>query len=481
MTDGARTDSELWVSPSQLDLFDTCQRRWFVVYVERVKEPQAESADRGEKVHLVLENYLNGKGPIDQRDPYGRIAYAGLKYLPEPLSGVTEGEFKFPGGPGFLWNGKIDWRSADWSRIIDHKSTSDFKYAKKEKVLKLDPQALIYVMRAMREHDRPTQQADWIYYRTKGEPDSKLISVTFERSYIQEQEQRLIAHCTDTVFPKRRLTFLDLPPNDKSCYKYNKPCPNRSRCTDLNKSKVFGDIMPSKDELLALLKNKSLAPVGALPPVPVVVQPVVQQAPPVQAPAPVAVVPPVVVQQAPIVLPPQAPPPAPVAAPEPVIPPPAPVGQSPDPAVQQAVAEAHAEAVADIRGERKRGRPPGSKNKARQPITHETAPTVPDPDGGPVSGGIGTLYIDCLPDGEQPETLGSLIALCNEGIKGTLGHEHYSLAPYGSGPAVLAQTLGMILGAYRYETLFVQSGTPDARNALDTLCANAETIIRGFR
>lgn len=363
--------SLLKISPSQIDAFRTCQRRWFKQYVEWFKEPQAPSAALGDKIHKVLEDYLRDAIPLDIRTQEGRIANAGMRYLPEPKTGLVEGKFFLPVIPDVWgWYGKIDWRSPDGSLIIDHKSTSDFKWAKTEDTLEKDPQGLIYSRAGIEGSDRLEQNSRWIYYRTKDKPDAFAVDFKLSRSAVLDGMAELTEE-TKQLIRLRTSKFLDLPPNTGSCFKYNKPCPHKgTSCVDLNgRSILRGNNMKTKEELLAELQGKTLTPV-ALPSV----------APP--APLPLPVEAPVVPAPAAPVLPIAAPQPAPVAL----------------PAVQPTP-----EATQPKRGP---GRPPGSKNKSRGQLS------IPGADGTssladnapPATTGLDVLYVNCLPSGDQDYT-----------------------------------------------------------------------------
>jgi hypothetical protein len=396
--------SQLRISPSQIEASRTCQRRWYKQYVEHFKEPQAASAALGDKIHAVLEKYLRDAIPLDARTQEGRIAAAGLPYLPEPKTGLVEGKFFLPVIPDVWgWYGKIDWRAPDGSLIIDHKSTSDFKWAKAETTLEKDPQGLIYSRAGIEGSDRAEQKSRWIYYRTKDAPKAFPVDFILSRSAVLEGMAELTEE-TEQLITLRRSKFLDLPPNPGSCFKYGKPCPHKSLCVDLNGSSILRGInMKTKEELLAELHGKALTP-PALSPVAPVAPPVLPVPNPVVAPS-VAASPeamaqllqmlqsqgvslPVAQPQAPAVPPPA--PVLPVAAPEP-----APVAALPAPS-QETPAQP----------KRGPGRPPGSKNKSRGQLSIPGADGTPSLSDSPppVTTGLDVLYVNCLPSGDQEYT-----------------------------------------------------------------------------
>jgi CRISPR/Cas system-associated exonuclease Cas4 (RecB family) len=132
------------VSASQIATYRDCARKWWYQSILGLQTPQNASAALGEAVHAQLEKYLNDGTPPDAEKPAGRIASAGLKFLPPPGTVFTEvsmhgtnrdkkeageGEVPLPGAmprlvvAGMPVNGYIDVLdiSADSPVVLDHK------------------------------------------------------------------------------------------------------------------------------------------------------------------------------------------------------------------------------------------------------------------------------------------------------------------------------------------------------------------------
>ena len=132
------------VSASQIATYRDCARKWWYQSILGLQTPQNASAALGEAVHAQLEKYLNDGTPPDAEKPAGRIAAAGLKFLPTPGTVFTEvsmhgtnrdkkeageGEVPLPGAmprlvvAGMPVNGYIDVLdiSADSPVVLDHK------------------------------------------------------------------------------------------------------------------------------------------------------------------------------------------------------------------------------------------------------------------------------------------------------------------------------------------------------------------------
>lgn len=154
------------LSPTAISRFAACPRKWR--YSRDIKAAQKLSAALGERVHLVLEQYAKGNG-FSLSSKESKIAFPGLKYVPEPgPANECEVAFSYPGPSGVTYNGKIDLRRRPL--IIDHKSTQNIdEYALTEEAFPDDTQRIIYA-------DSLSEGADivvpelvttrWIYYQT---------------------------------------------------------------------------------------------------------------------------------------------------------------------------------------------------------------------------------------------------------------------------------------------------------------------------
>ena len=155
------------VSASQIVDYNDCPRKWGFRKLDRVKRQKNRFASRGDDVHAVQERWLRDGEPIPNTDA-GKIARAGLKFLPAPHTGDVEQEFRFE-TIAALFTGKKDWRRRKdkTARVLDHKSTSGFEWVKVAEDLREDPQALTYGYHEMIEADHDLDlvvELDWVYY-----------------------------------------------------------------------------------------------------------------------------------------------------------------------------------------------------------------------------------------------------------------------------------------------------------------------------
>jgi len=87
----------LFVSASEIELYDLCPRKWAFAYIEGKRPPPNESAALGSRVHAILERWLKEGAAPDLLTAEGEIAASGLHLLPPPRTPtlVTEEQFSF--------------------------------------------------------------------------------------------------------------------------------------------------------------------------------------------------------------------------------------------------------------------------------------------------------------------------------------------------------------------------------------------------
>lgn len=146
------------ISASAIESFDPalggCARKWAFSRLDGVPKPQSPGAALGSRCHELWESYLRDGVPFDLSTVEGRICQATQHQLPAPFSqtgapGVVEHAFKF-GWENVAWAGKKDLVFVDENGtlvVLDHKTTSDFRYAKTTREALLGhPQAPIYAV-----------------------------------------------------------------------------------------------------------------------------------------------------------------------------------------------------------------------------------------------------------------------------------------------------------------------------------------------
>lgn len=190
------------VSVSQIRKYKRCPRAWWYEYGPlQDKSPPKPSAALGTKVHDILEKYLlEGTEPPDTKP--GRIASCGLDKLPDPSGLSIEESITLPLSENAKILCRIDMLGTDRFYIGDHKTTSDFKWAKTRGELNTDIQLLTYAYAAYYEDKPETVDAELIYYRTRGLPVSMSVSTSLSWDQIEKNWKNL-GEIAEEMAPKK--------------------------------------------------------------------------------------------------------------------------------------------------------------------------------------------------------------------------------------------------------------------------------------
>lgn len=228
------------LSASQLNTFRDCQRRWAFEYVWQLPREANEAALLGRAVHDLLERWSRHGTPPDRSTREGLIALKMLKGLPPPGVGEPERQFYLT-TPRHAYVGFIDlvyWSSELGAVIVDHKTTSDLKWAKTAEILSMDAQALIYAAAACVAFRVDEVNLFWNYGTTGSKPRTLEVHTKLRLPQIRKGFES-IERDTDTIveLQQKRVHPFSLPPTVDSCEKYG-GCPHRERCALTLEEKV---------------------------------------------------------------------------------------------------------------------------------------------------------------------------------------------------------------------------------------------------
>ncbi len=200
------------VSASQIETFTSCQRKWGWRALDKIEVPPHASAAKGTLIHSQFERYLKGES-LDYSTPALREAaeraMPGIVNIPQPKSPgmLIEHGFTLPTERGILFRGFMDvvvphahvvpGLTGDNPCVIDHKSTSSFRYAKTKDVLLTDVQAMIYAYETMRTYRSPVVDLVWNYVTTKGAAATERRHLRVMSQHVAEQFNGPIAGETD--------------------------------------------------------------------------------------------------------------------------------------------------------------------------------------------------------------------------------------------------------------------------------------------
>ena len=181
----ASYDTDIFLSASQIGTWNQCKRKWGYSYLDRIKTPSHPSAELGQRVHAILEAWLRDGTAFDLSTQEGQIAAAGLQHLPLPGTAEVEQGFVVQ-TEAAKYRGFIDARFRDELPVIlDHKTTSDLRWAKTEEDLRKDVQATLYAAEAMLRTGSDAVELRWIYYTTRKPYKSRKVSLIVVKDEIE--------------------------------------------------------------------------------------------------------------------------------------------------------------------------------------------------------------------------------------------------------------------------------------------------------
>lgn len=440
---------ELYVSASEIETWDLCNRRWAFIYVEKKRPPQNDSAALGTRVHVILEKWLRDGTPPDTWTPEGEIAASGLHLLPPPRYPglITEEEFRFTSKRAWF-TGYKDFRYRDANGLLhvgDHKTTKAFTWAKTPEEILCHSQSLIYAVDEFFKNPNDDRLAlDWIYYRTTG---SRKAEPRFQIVSKQTVAEMFFEHVDPIAGEITRLhhevpvgaSALDFTPDFRACDAFG-GCPFLSICNPTPTQRMQATMTQAglslTDKLKAMKAGRAPSPIH--PPE------AYQAAPAAFAPAAVAPPPPVTCPATAFF---SLPVPTPQAAPQ--APPPAAPHLSAVPAPTSQAAP-QAPKLGLLKPKRGKGRPkkvvavaePEAVDEPETPYTDEPDPyATPET---PMMPGF-TLYVGCAPIGCQVTNALEYVNAAHDQLREATGVTHYREMEFGKGPGELCKVLEVLL------------------------------------
>jgi hypothetical protein len=422
-------------SASQVTAWDSCQRFWHYNWVKGLKAPPTIAMQRGTHIHSAAEHALKNQGELLDNDwkPYGQAMLPHLPIGQEKI--LVEKKIELVTRPELPpWIGFIDLLDdsrtvSQFLRVTDHKTTSDFRYAKTPAELMLNSQLNSYARWVFETgHDEDEIEVGHLYIKTaKKTPKSpkvkpvyvrvtrKHVNTVWERDLVKVEAMTQAAVIDDTN---------ELPPSPNFCSAYG-GCPHRARCGLINET-LYSSGKGNSAVMSDFLKNlQAKKAAKAAPTVPTGVL-------------------------------------------------------SEDSTERTTPAETQAEAPVETEGEapkKKRGRPAGSKNKKT------TTTAVPQKERG------FTLYINCMPakDVGNPveptlfeDWYGTLTMSMNETVAEKQNLPHYMLLPFAENKAMIALAVSESVEKLP-PAMVVDSASPGAKDALAVLIPHATTVVRAIR
>jgi CRISPR/Cas system-associated exonuclease Cas4 (RecB family) len=248
------------VSPSQINTYELCARRWYFDKVMGLRAEETETQTSGKGIHKELEDYYR-KGELPTSPSALKLINeahlapldaAGAIRTEAPLVQAGRDPLLAAGVPVVGFIDVLDLRQLpDRATVIDYKTTVDLKYAKSKKALERDPQLTIYSQWAFHTYPEISGVSGKFIYILKPrvgqestfQPAYKPVDVPVRtQAQVSEVfEQRVvpvvakIQKCASVADPK------DVEYNEGACWAFNKRCPYYSECQALNAGKPPAD------------------------------------------------------------------------------------------------------------------------------------------------------------------------------------------------------------------------------------------------
>lgn len=233
------------VSPSQIETWLGCNRQWYWQYPMGIKSPPTASTLLGSACHTIAEDFIqeqNGEDlsvKRDGKDHYRAVvrpAMATLRMLGDLHKsglGHVERSMKRKLRNGLDLIGRIDFLSlpeTDNPLVVDHKTSSNLKYAKTEEEMATNIQMLAYAYEAVCL--KPLAKGVRVAHNvmlTRGAPAARYTDVFIPTKDIHAG-WTLIQNISDQMIKTSKIASpADVPPNLSACDRFG-GCFHRDRC-----------------------------------------------------------------------------------------------------------------------------------------------------------------------------------------------------------------------------------------------------------
>lgn len=250
------------VSPSQVNTFRMCQRRWRLAKVERIPEPErGEAATAGENEHRQLEHYLDHDTAPTSPALLALIADPGFPARGPAVQSEVPRDYDLGlTADGVPVKGKIDMVvNAGESEVaildLKSKSVSAFRKLLKPEQLRKDVQALVYSEHIFTKYPQTEAVSFTHAYVQRGdEAKHKLVSsgLMTRQDVRSGYENEFEATVREMKAVAALPTWQDAEPTWSACRLYPPlMCPYKSMCEEaknsVSVSQAFADMFAGEE------------------------------------------------------------------------------------------------------------------------------------------------------------------------------------------------------------------------------------------
>lgn len=275
------------VSPSQVDTYIHCPRKWAWDKIGNVPRPANRFAVLGTQVHHVGEHWLKHGTGFDPTSRIGRIYLPAAKWLGErgvlPMARGVEAERAVDdriidaGGVSVPWTYRIDITVQTEASVLiyDYKTCSTLNYCKTaEELTGFDPQGLIYGWDGLQIADGRDVGLGWLYLPTNQAHAHKVHPVLARVDPQQNAEGVALLNRIAAEMIRLRLTVTDpmaVPCEPTHCTAYG-GCPYTGICKLTTEENIMA-LSPAKSSSQILAEMRAKHGAGAVTQAPAATQP----------------------------------------------------------------------------------------------------------------------------------------------------------------------------------------------------------------
>lgn len=246
------------ISPSQIETYKDCPRKWGYRVIDGIEAPPSPSAVLGDLAHKQGERYFKSAILPDYDTPEGAIFGATIPHWPDPRKVTVESEravYVEVEGVPFHGFQDVGWYEGEVYTVGDLKTTSDLRYAKTPEVLRTDPQALVYGLAAVHREGLDTIRLKWVYSRTRGARKALPVELRMSAQELQASVEEHVLPIAKEIIQARELPAAwDLPQVPSTCPKYGGCWYGKAGVCVVDPIKALGGLIMSEE-----LKKKLLA------------------------------------------------------------------------------------------------------------------------------------------------------------------------------------------------------------------------------
>lgn len=226
--------SQALLSASQFSTWWSCKRKWGFQYLLKLPQPKGDALSTGLRVHKELEDYLK------IGTPPGPILEPGLLHFPDrETPGIRIESY-------FSWRGWRGYKDVEVPGVVyDLKTSRSFSYKLTKDGLSKNVQAIVYAAEHMDRYGTEQVELRWVYCKTEGEPESKLVKISLTKSEADARFKIIEEHAQGIHEARALGDVMALEPNPRHCSAYG-GCPYRDQC-NLSPSEQF--VLGPEEEL----------------------------------------------------------------------------------------------------------------------------------------------------------------------------------------------------------------------------------------